>query len=101
MNKRINYALMSEGCTKRNTLFACSVCPDEINHYSNSLHNRLAKIIGRSFYMGGLGGIPFVGKVGYGAFTSHIPAGGNLVIMFAPHVGVTPDGEFGKYKREG
>lgn len=51
--------------------------------------------------MGGLGGIPFVGKIGYEAFTSHIPVGGNLVIMFAPHVGVTPDGQFGKFRREG
>jgi hypothetical protein len=51
--------------------------------------------------MGGLGGIPFIGKVGFGAFSAHVPKGGNLFIFFAPHVGVTPDGKIGKYAREG
>ena len=30
-----------------------------------------------------------------------MPAGGNLVILFSPHVGITPDGEFGKFGRDG
>ena len=30
-----------------------------------------------------------------------MPAGGNLVILFSPHVGMTPDGEFGKFGRDG
>ena len=51
--------------------------------------------------MGGLAGIPFIGKVGYGAFTNHMPEGGNLVILFSPHVGITPEGEFGKFARDG
>jgi hypothetical protein len=51
--------------------------------------------------MGGLGGIPFIGKVGFGAFSAHVPIGGNLFILFAPHVGVTPDGKIGKYARDG
>ena len=51
--------------------------------------------------MGGLGGIPFIGKVGFGAYSAHIPKGGSLFIFFAPHVGVTPDGEIGRYAREG
>ena len=55
----------------------------------------------RTFYLGGLTGIPFTGKVGFGAFAGHVPAGGNLVILFAPHIGVTEDGIFGKFDREG
>ena len=101
VNEKINYCLINEGSTKRNTLFAASVCPDEINHYPNSLNSRLSRIIGRSFYMGGLAGIPFIGKVGYNAFTAHVPDDGNLVILFCPHLGITPDGDFGKYKRQG
>jgi len=66
-----------------------------------SLNNRLKEFWGECFYMGGLGGIPFIGKVGFGAYSAHIPKGGNLFIFFAPHVGVTPDGEIGKYAREG
>ena len=30
-----------------------------------------------------------------------MPYGGNLVILFAPHVGVTPEGNFGKFARDG
>ena len=59
------------------------------------------RVAGKAFYMGGLAGIPFVGKVGYNAFTSHMPKGGNLVILFSPHIGVTPDGTFGKFRRDG
>ena len=100
-HQRINYALLREGSRPANTLFACSVCPDEINHYPQSLNNRLSRVAGKCFYMGGLGGIPFTGKVGYNAFTAHMPDNGNLVILFCPHVGITPDGEFGKFDREG
>jgi hypothetical protein len=32
--------------------------------------------------------MPFVGKTGWGAFSSHCPEDGNIVILFAPHVGV-------------
>ena len=91
-HQRINYALLREGSRPSNTLFAASVCPDEINHYPQSLNSRLNRVAGKCFYMGGLGGIPFVGKVGYGAFTAHMPSNGNLVILFCPHVGVSPDG---------
>ena len=69
LNQRINFALLKEGSRPSNTLFACSVCPDEINHYPNSLNNRLSRVAGKCFYMGGLAGIPFIGKVGYNAFT--------------------------------
>ena len=61
----------------------------------------MSRVAGKCFYMGGLAGIPFIGKVGYNAFTSHMPAGGNLVILFSPHVGITKDGEFGKFNRSG
>ena len=77
------------------------MCPDEINHYPNSLNNRLNRVAGKCFYMGGLAGIPFIGKVGYTAFTNHVPEQGNLVILFCPHVGITPDGDFGKFCRHG
>jgi len=83
------------GCDADNTLFASSVCVDEINHLDTSLNNRLKNYWGKCFYMGGLGGIPFIGKVGFGAFAGHVPKDGNLFILFAPHVGVTPDGVIG------
>lgn len=51
--------------------------------------------------MGGLGGLPFVGKVGFGAYSHHVPKDGDLFILFAPHVGLSPDGTVGKYARIG
>ena len=45
--------------------------------------------------MGGLGGIPFVGKSGYGAFASHAPENGHIFIGYGPHVGITEEGEIG------
>ena len=90
--KKINNILLAKGFEVNNTLFASSVCVDEINHYNHCLNSKLKKFWGECFYMGGLGGIPFIGKVGYSAFSAHIPKDGNLFILFAPHVGIAPDG---------
>jgi hypothetical protein len=98
---KINNAVLSLGCDSHNTLFASSVCVDEINHHDDSLNNRLADFWGECFYMGGLGGLPFVGKVGFKAYSSHVPKGGNTFILFAPHVGLSPDAVIGKYARPG
>ena len=38
--------------------------------------------------MGGLGGLPFTGKTGWGAFSHHVAPGGNIITLFAPHVGI-------------
>ena len=97
----INNTLLQMGCTAENTLFASSVCVDEINHMETSLNNRLKDYWGECFYMGGLGGLPFIGKVGFGAYAAHVPKGGNLFVLCAPHVGITPDGTIGKYARDG
>ena len=101
VKQRINFSLLKEGGQPSKTLFACSVCPDEINHYPTSLNYRLARGAGKCFYMGGLAGIPFVGRVGYNAFTAHIPNDGNLVVLFAPHVGCSPEGDLGLFLRDG
>ena len=62
LKQRINFSLLKAGGRPSSTLFACSVCPDEINHYPNSLNARLSRGAGKACYMGGLGGIPFLGK---------------------------------------
>lgn len=97
----INHGILSLGCNGDNTLFASSVCVDEINHHSTSLNRRLADYWGECFYMGGLGGIPFVGNTGFKAYSHHVPKHGNVFILFAPHVGISPDGLIGKYARHG
>ena len=51
--------------------------------------------------MGGIGGCPYVGKEGYEVLLSHIPDDGNVVILFGPHVDISPEGEVGKFSRVG
>jgi hypothetical protein len=65
------------------------------------LNTRLKEYWGECFYMGGLGGIPFVGEVGIGAYCSHVPTNGSLLILYAPHVGISPEGVIGNYSRPG
>ena len=42
-----------------------------------------------------------MGKTGWAAFSSHVPKDGNIVICFAPHVGVDSKGQVGKVHRHG
>ena len=92
------------GFEYENTLYAQSICPDEINHLDAGLPKLLQTqwgTDGQVFHMGGLGGLPFTGSTGFGAFAAHVPTDGNLFIVFAPHVGIGPGGEVGKYLRDG
>ena len=85
------------GFTDENTLFSDSSCPDEINH--NDINEVIPSLFqrrwGQVFPLSGLGGLPFTGKTGWGAFSSHCPEDGNIVILFAPHVGIDVDGTVG------
>lgn len=92
------------GFTAENTLFTDSSCPDEINHDDpdEDITSLLAKRWGEVFPLSGLGGLPFTGKTGWAAFSSHVPTpDGNIVILFAPHVGIDREGNVGKIHREG
>jgi hypothetical protein len=99
--EKANKTLEDRGFTADNTLFSASVCPDEINHVYNNLSQMFTRTWGECFQMGGLAGVPFSGQTGFGAFSAHIPDNGHLFILFAPHVGISPAGEFGLYAREG
>ena len=91
------------GFTSENTLFADSSCPDEINHDNpdEDVTALFASRWGEMFPLGGLAGLPFTGKTGWAAFSSHCPKNGNIVVMFAPHVGIDSDGIVGKADRDG
>jgi len=84
-----------------NTLFGSSICPDEINNCEFGMISLMVKQWGEVFPMGGIGGAPHVGKTGFKAFSSHAPDNGNVLIVFGPHVALSPKGEVGKYLREG
>jgi hypothetical protein len=89
------------GMNGKNTLFAHSVCPDEINHDDGDITDELRDHFNGHFSLGGLAGIPFAGQTGFGAFAAHVPDGGNIFILFAPHCAVSEDGKVGYYHRNG
>ena len=103
---RMTKVLRSRGYNEKNTIIGSSLCSDEINDTSSSFVTTLAKKVtslgyGGVFNLGGLGGLPFVGTSGFGAFTSHTPKNGKIIIIFGPHVGVSNDGVIGKVERVG
>jgi hypothetical protein len=88
-------------CTGENTLLGSSICPDEINNVEGSMISLMVRHWGEVFPMGGISGAPFVGKTGFKAFSSHVPDNGNVLVVFAPHVALSPTGEVGKFARLG
>ena len=103
---RLTETLRLRGYSEKNTLIGSSFCSDEINDTSASLAAVLAQKLGSLqvggvFNLGGLGGLPFVGTSGFGAFASHCPTNGKIVIVFGPHVGISNDGVVGKVERIG
>jgi hypothetical protein len=67
--------LVKHGINGDNTLFAQSICPDEINHECGDVTNLFQEHLGEVFHMGGLAGLPFTGKTGFTAFGTHVPDG--------------------------
>ena len=100
-NEAIAKVLQSRGFTADNSLFAHSVCPDEVNAKSEELVSLLIRQWGEAFTLGGLGGVPFAGKTGVRAYLHHVPDRGRLVIFFAPHVGIDSRGKVGGLQRFG
>lgn len=92
--------------SKSDVLFGTSLCPDEVNtkpgrqSLATALQENVSKQNG-IFNLGGLAGLPFVGMSGMGAFLSHCPQNGRVVILFGPHVGVSDTGIVGKVERLG
>ena len=103
VDKKTFRKLSSLGFTPENTLFADSTCPDEINRDDpdQDIVMVMQKRWGETFPLGGLAGFPFTGKTGWAAFSSHCPADGNIVILFAPHVGIDKMGTIGNINRPG
>jgi len=100
IDRKVAKALYSRGYTPANTLFATSTCPDEVNYLPGDMLNLMTTRWGESFSLGGLGGVPFVGKAGLGAYAHHAPdKNGKLLIVIAPHVGVEYDGKVGALRR--
>ena len=93
--------LKKYGFNDDNTLFADCSCPDEINHDDpeEDITSLFQKRWGEIFPLSGLGGLPFTGKTGWAAFSGHCVDDGNIILLFAPHVGIDRNGEVGKIYR--
>ena len=48
-----------------------------------------------------MAGFPFGGATSFGAMASHIPDGGDCVVVYGPHVGVDSTGKAGTVERRG
>lgn len=86
------------GLKPRQLMFADSFCCDDVNsiQYPQQAHKMLGP-----FKMGGLNGFPFAGVTGMGAFAHHVPEDGAIVIIYAPHIGVSANGNIGEIHRIG
>lgn len=77
------------------TFAAVSICRDELTqHLITAVTHRWD----HPFSLGGLGGLPSLGRTGWGACLSHVPGRGgrgHLLVLGLPHVGVDPEGNLG------
>lgn len=94
----ITGTLGAKGFDTKKTLVATSLCCDEVNR---PLETDLSEVFDTNFNMGGLAGFPFGGATSFGAMASHIPDGGDCVVIYGPHVGVDGDGSVGTVERRG
>mmetsp|Transcript_17235 Transcript_17235/g.36361 ORF Transcript_17235/g.36361 Transcript_17235/m.36361 type:complete len:354 (+) Transcript_17235:42-1103(+) len=92
-----------DGYGVENILLTQSVCPDEINHEHGDITDLFIENIGggKVFHLGGLAGVPFTGKTGFGAYSAHVAEGGHAFVLQAPHIGMSDELQLGKYSREG
>jgi hypothetical protein len=79
-------------------MLADSICSDDVNSIQYPV--RAQEFLG-PFKMGGLDGFPFTGLAGMGAFASHVPDNGAVLIYYGPHIGITRSGALGEIHRLG
>eukprot|EP00419_Tripos_fusus_P051234 CAMPEP_0172840608 /NCGR_PEP_ID=MMETSP1075-20121228/29439_1 /TAXON_ID=2916 /ORGANISM="Ceratium fusus, Strain PA161109" /LENGTH=302 /DNA_ID=CAMNT_0013684471 /DNA_START=36 /DNA_END=944 /DNA_ORIENTATION=+ len=94
-------ALKPYALKPRFEMYSISLCPDEINKERTTLSTLLNNHYDKVFRTGGVGGMPFAGKTGFMSVSHRVPTDGHLVVMFGPHLGLSPDGEPGKLMQFG
>lgn len=76
VDKAVYKTLHARGFTPENTIFGHSVCSDEVNNRAEQLIPLMINRWQEGFTLGGLGGLPFAGKSGFGAYLHHVPDNG-------------------------
>jgi len=95
----VDAALAPYGFTPERTFAAVSICRDEL---TQSLIPEVARRWDHPFNLGGLGGLPSLGRTGWGTCLAHVPhegGRGHLLVFGFPHVGIDPDGRLGSSLR--
>ena len=79
-------------------MHADSLCCDDVNaiQYPPIAYEMLGP-----FHLGGLDGYPFAGVAAMNAFAHHVPEDGAVLIFYAPHIGITKEGNIGEIHRIG
>jgi len=99
LEKTIHEELGKNNMNPEQCIWGTSICSDEVNNSFNAISKVFAGP--GPFRFGGISGIPFTGKTGFGAFASHIPENGGAFILYGPHIGISADGKTGELNREG
>jgi hypothetical protein len=89
------------GVRRADTLPAISCCRDEL---VADLHSVVEATWGRPFLLGGFGGVPAVGPIGFSTALSHVPVSqgrGAFLIIGASHLGVLGNDVIGESLRKG
>jgi hypothetical protein len=98
VNKLIDFVEEELDLEPSQIMLADSICSDDVNsiQYPARAHEFLGP-----FKMGGLDGYPFTGLTGMGAFASHVPDDGAVLVYYGPHIGITRSGALGEIHRFG
>ena len=88
----INYIQRKYHIPPGKILMGASLCVDDIIYTKNF---RLNPKVKGPFNLGGLGGLPFTGVSGLGAFAHHIPEDGMMFLLIAPHIGYSENKGWG------
>ena len=81
------------------TFAAVSICRDELTQH---MIDQVAERWHRPFSLGGLGGLPSLGRTGWRACLSHVPdttGRGHLLVFGMPHIGMDREGGVGQSLR--
>lgn len=98
LKKTISEELGKHNMSPSKCIWGTSICSDEVNNTFNFISS---DFVGPGpFRFGGISGLPFTGKTGFGAFVSHIPDDGGAFILYGPHIGVSNSGKIGELHRE-
>ncbi len=96
---RVAAALIPLDVVRSQVFAAVSVCRDEL---TQGLLAEVGGRWGRPFALGGLGGLPSLGRTGWRACLSHVPdvgGRGHLLVFGLPHIGLDPERHPGRTLR--